>query len=239
MIEILTGARGFFGSLFFLVVVLESSLLIEEFLRARIEIRKGFSGTNTTILYAAKRHLLCALRLEGSIQRNMAAALSGAFILFATGFLPIWAGAVPLNYSHSIWIYLGARALLPISRLILEWRFNKGRGWPSFLTNAERAVGSISVLVILTLALVEMTGTDSFAQIRNLQREHGALIFRYPLAIVIMFGYIILSLYWSSQSPFSQPVRGEKQDGWSLDDFLPQLRRISWSLFIVDVFCGV
>src|ERR1700733_14382657 len=168
---ILDGVLGFFKTFAILGIILESSLLIEEFFKTKIELRKGFSGTNVTVVKTAERHILRMLRLEGSLKKNLIASLGCVFILTLAGLLPAWDGKIPIDVTHSIWIYLCARILLPVLTLIFEWRFNDGRGWPSFLVGAERAIGSATIMFVLALALVEMTGVDSFSALRDLQQE--------------------------------------------------------------------
>jgi hypothetical protein len=234
--EAFAGAWGFLRTFLFLILILELSLVFEEFFHSKLSLKKGFTGTNSSLFKVFERHLLRCLRIEGSIKRNLAAVLTCVFILMLAGLLPTWGGGISLDQLHSVWIFLGARMLLPVLALIIEWRLNAGRGWPTLLMRAERAIGSATAIFILTLTLVEMAGSDSFSALKNLQNQHSSLIMRFPMAIFIMFGFVVIDLFTSSQSLFAQANTGEKQSGWSLEDFTPLLLRVSWSLFIVDVF---
>jgi hypothetical protein len=216
---------------------MEFSMLIEEDIRARLELRKGFAGTKATPFRIFQRHALKLLRSEGSFRTHAAAGAKFLVLFLAAGLLPTWSGQLSLPVAHSFWIFLSLMIAGPLVNLVLEWAVKKGAGWPSVLATAERTTGSATVLFILTITLVAMTGQDSFADYQTLQLQHGWLIFQYPWALPILFAFAVVNLFMSFQTVFAG-MSDEKAMGWNFDALLPEIRRTLWTLFMVDIFLG-
>jgi hypothetical protein len=235
LIEILSGFWAFLKVSVLIVLIIESSLLVEEFITARLELRKGFAGAKSSPFRIFVRHGLKLLRMEGSFTQHFGAGAKFLVIFLAAGLLPVWSGEIPLQASHGLWIFTALMIGGPVIYLILEWSIKKGSGWPSLLVSAERTVGCSTVFLILTITLVAMSGLDNFLDLRDFQKIHGWIIFDYPLAIFILFAYAVANLFTSFQTIFSRTI-DESPSGWSFDELLPHLRRAVWTLFLVDVF---
>jgi hypothetical protein len=232
------GFLGFFKVAFLLFIILEISLLFEEFFKSRTEFRKGFTGTKSTLFKTLHRHALKILRMEGNLRSHIGTASRCAFMFAAAGLLPVWGNQIILESSHSLWVFLGLNIIGPALTLIFQWTLNRGSGWPFVLSYAERSIGSATVLFILGITVVAMTGTDTFSEIQKIQDAGGWLVFQYPLSFVLMFALIVINLFLSFQTMFSKSGDAGKSEGWTIDDLLPHLRRTIWSLFIVDTFLG-
>ncbi|MDZ4677318.1 MAG: hypothetical protein SGI74_07375 [Oligoflexia bacterium] len=232
------GFLGFFKVTSLLLIILEISLLIEEFFKNRIEFRKGFTGTKSSIAKTLQRHALKVLRMEGDLKAHFGTALGCTFIFLTAGLLPVWSNEIVLHAPHSLWVFLGMSMIGPTLALIFQWTQKSGSGWPFVLSHAERSIGSATVLFILGIALVAMTGSDSFSEIQKSQEAGGGLVFQYPLSIILMFALVVINLFLSFQTMFSKSDTEVKHHGWTLDDLIPHLRRTIWSLFIVDTFLG-
>ncbi len=231
------GAWGFVKVALLILIIIELSIAIEEFLSARLELRRGFSGAKNSPFRVFARHGLKILRTEGTFAQHLAAAFKFLIVFLAAGLLPIWGGKVPIPYMHSFWIFTTLVILGPVLHLIFEWAIKGGSGWPLILVTSERTIGGCTVHFILAITLVAMTGVDHFAGFRDIQLEHGWIIWRYPWAIFILFAYAVANLFTSFQTIFSRD-KDEKAAGWSFEELLPQMRRTVWTLFIVDVFLG-
>jgi len=237
MEDILSGALGFFEVGAFVLLVMELSALLEELFSVRAELRKGFTGTKTSLIKIFSRHCLRLLRIEGGLRRHMGAGIKFALIFVSAGLLPLWDGRVTLSVNHSLWIFLGITLFGPVLHLVFAWLFNRGSGWPIVLTSAERAIGSATVLFILSITVVAMTGADRFADFQKSQEVHGWLVIRNPLAIPLLMAFSVVTLFSSFQTIFSR-TGDEREEGWSFDDLLLPLRRSVWSVFMADVFLG-
>jgi len=237
MTEFIFGVLGFVKVMVLILLIIELTILLEEFLAARIELRRGFAGTKTSLIQVLARHGLKILRTEGPLSRQLASATRYLVIFLSAGLLPVWGGKIPLAGAHSLWLFTALVIFGPVFHLISDWARHRGAGWPLVLASAERTVGASTVHFILAITLVAMTGIDDFAGFRDLQEAHGWIIWRYPWAIFILFAYAVANLFTSFQSIFSRG-REERAEGWSFDDLLPHLRRAVWTLFVVDVFMG-
>jgi hypothetical protein len=235
LIQILLGFWAFIKVGLLILFIVEGSLLIEEFIAGRLELRKGFAGAKSSPFRIFARHGLKLLRMEGSFSHHVGAGAKFLVIFLAAGLLPIWSGEIPLQATHGLWIFTALMIGGPVIYLILEWSIKKGSGWPSLLISAERTVGCSTVLLILTITLVAMSGLDNFSDFRDFQKIHGWIIFDYPLAMFILFAYAVANLFTSFQTIFSRTV-DESPSGWSFDELLPHLRRAVWTLFLIDVF---
>jgi hypothetical protein len=235
--EFLGGVWGFFKVTILVLTIVELSMLIEEFISARLELRRGFAGTQTSPLKIFARHGLKVLRVDGSISQHIGAGAKFLIIFLAAGLLPIWSGEIPLNCAHSLWVFTALTIVGPAVHLILEWTIKRGAGWPSVLVTAERSLGTATVHFVLAMTLVAMTGIDNFADFRDLQLTKSWMILRYPWIVLILFAYAVASLFTSFQTIFARE-QDERASGWSFDGLLPQLRRTVWTLFMVDVFLG-
>ena len=120
---------------------------------------------------------------------------------------------------------------------MFEWAVKKGRGWPIVLVAAERTIGSATVLFILSITLVAMTGSDNFLDFHKSQSTGGWLIFRNPMAILLLITFAVVNLFSSFQTIFAR-TGDEKQTGWSFNEMILPLRSSVWSIFIADVFLG-
>ena len=58
------------------------------------------------------------------------------------------------------------------------------------------------------------------------------------ISLFLVFAFLVVQLYMTFKSVFSKPAESEREQGWGLEDFLPELSRAIWGLFIVDVFMG-
>src|ERR1700677_2210112 len=121
MTEIFLGVWSFLKVAALVFLIVELSIAIEEFLSARLELRRGFAGAKTTPLRVFARHGLKVLRTEGTFTQHFAAALKFLIVFLAAGLLPIWGGQVPLPCMHSFWIFTTLVILGPVLHLILEW----------------------------------------------------------------------------------------------------------------------
>jgi len=235
--EILSGFGAFVKVAIYIFIIVEISILVEEFIAARLELRRGFAGTKTSPLRIFARHGIKILRTEGSFGQHLASGAKFLVIFLAAGLLPLWFGQIPLSCAHSFWIFTTLVIAGPVLHLILEWAFKRGSGWPLILVTSERTIGSCTVHFILAITLIAMTGVDNFSGFRDLQENHSWIIWRYPWAIFILFAYAVANLFTSFQTIFARD-KDEKAAGWSFDELLPQMRRAVWTLFMVDVFLG-
>ena len=231
------GVGGFLLTVLAVFLVTELSLVLEEAILVRFELRKGFTGAKTGLIKVFQRHALKVLRIEGPPSKHFISAAKYLMVFFAAGCLPLWGGEPALNPPHSLWIFLGIILLGPIAQLAIAWYFNKGAGWPVLLTTNERTIGSATVLFTLAIALVAMTGVDRFSDFIEAQARHSWLVFRYPLSVLLAFAFAVVSLFVTFQSVFSR-TGDARPAGWGMDDLIPQLSRAVWSLFIVDIFFG-
>ena len=182
--------------------------------------------------------MLRFLRMSDSLGQNIGAGFKFILVVLAAGLLPIWQGRAMLPASHSLWIFIGLMLLGPVLYLVFEWVFKKGSGWPIVLIAAERTIGSATVLFILSITLVAMTGGDSFLEFQNIQKSHGWLIFHNPMAILLLGAFAVVNLFSSFQTIFSR-TGDEKQSGWSFNEnqSFPFAVRCG-RFFIADVFLG-
>ena len=58
------------------------------------------------------------------------------------------------------------------------------------------------------------------------------------MALYLVFAFLAVQLFMTFSSIFSKPAESEREHGWGLEDFLPELSRAVWGLFVVDVFMG-
>ncbi len=237
IIDFIQGASEFLGTVAFVLVIMELSFLAEEFFKTRFEIRRGFSGTGTSILEILKRHLLKILRIEGIWKDHVAFGLRAVPFFIAVGLLPIWSYRPGIENAYSFWIFGGIMVSTPLLSMICQWSSNKGAGWPFNLISAERALGGATALFILQITLVALTGEDTFEGFSHIQ-QHAWLIVQAPLSILLLIGFVTVAFFASFQTVFSKSHRFDKKDGWGFDDFFPSLNRVVWIIFVANIFLG-
>jgi hypothetical protein len=235
--EMLHGVLGFFAIAFVIFLVMEISVLFEELFTVRAQLRRGFVGSKSSVFKIFSRHTLRFLRMSETPRQNIGSGFKFIFIFLAAGLLPIWQAEAMLPVSHSLWIFIGLMLMGPVFYLVFEWVFKKGTGWPIVLIAAERTIGSATVLFILSITLVAMTGGDSFQEFQKIQSGKGWLIFHNPMAILLLIAFAVVNLFSSFQTIFAR-TGDEKQSGWSFNEMILPLRSSVWALFIADVFLG-
>jgi hypothetical protein len=236
--DLIEGVFAFLYATLSLFMVMELSLLLEEFLAYRAESRRGFWATGSHLYKIYYRHILQLFRREEGLGATLAGAFRWVFAMVMVGLMPTWFGQPGIECAHSIWVFFIIGIATPVLGLIWQWAFDRGSSWPFTLASSERAIASSSVLFILGLTLVGMTGVDSFGDLRRIQEEQGWLIFQYPFAIVLMVSFMVMSLYLSFETVFSRPLEMAQTRGWTYDHLSGNLIRMVWSLFVVNVFLG-
>jgi hypothetical protein len=234
---VIDGILGFFSTAALIFIIMEISLVLEEVFTMRFELRKGFTGTKTSATKILGRHALKVLRAEGTPKQHFATACKYLVIFLGAGLLPGWSGEPALVPPHALWAFFGLVLAGPVFQLVIGWAAGKGAGWPVVLTTAERTVGSATVIFVLAITLVAMTGSDTFVDFVEYQSRHGWLVFHYPLGLLLAFAFAVVSLFTAFHTVFSR-TGDDKPVGWRFDDLMPHMGRTVWSLFIIDLFFG-
>lgn len=231
------GAIAFFQTLLTCVILFELSLLVEEMIRIRLEARKGFTGTHTTIMRVFQRHSIKILNYEATQFENLRSAFKFTLYFLSIGLMPTLSGRIGLNFDHSIWVFWTLLVIGPLLDLVFQWIWLKGAAWPSYLAKTERTVGISTVLYILGISLVASTGLDSFEELIRFQEKSTWLIFRLPLTGGLMLAFLVVAVFTSFEGVFSR-VRTESPEHGGYADLQSRLNRLAWSLFISTVFLG-